>query len=186
MPQEQNQELYTGLDEVCVMIIESEAWHARAANECRSLGLRGWGKWHDKESLIHKKCLDKLVKLLQDKMDFTPELNLTRLEKINQFQIDNIDDFIKHHFEWMEREKKFNEALIQPLKESKKINRELHEQLENLEYEAQHQIGLVKRVFKNIKFAQFLPHHIVVVSYWIEDYFDYEYEPHKPINFRIG
>lgn len=186
MPHEQNQELFNDLDEICVMIIDSEAWHARASNECRSLGVIGWSKWHEKESMLHKKCLDKLTKMLQSKMDFSPELNLERLKKINQFEINNLDDFIRHHSEWVEREERFNEALRPSLKASKKINRELHEQLEKLEEEAQHQVYLVKKVYKRIKFAGFMPHDIGVCSKWMEDYFDYEYNPGDKIKFNIG
>lgn len=186
MPHEQERELFMGLDEACSMIVDSEAWHAKAANQCRGLGIRGWGKWHDMESILHKKCLDKLAKLLQDKLDFTPELNLKRLEKIDMFQIENLDDFIKHHRQWIEREERFNDALTVPLKTSKKVNRALHEQLEKLEEEAQHQIALVKRTYKNIEFAEFMTHHILVVSKWMEDYFDYDYIPGSKIKFNIG
>lgn len=180
------QEIFRDIEDVCVALIIAEAWHARAANECRGIGIRGWAKWHQNESLLHKACLDKLTKTLQDKLEFVPRIDVPELQKINQFEMNNLDDFIEHHFEWIEREKRFNKMLISPLKESKKINRELHEQLEKLEAEAQHQIALVKRVFKNLKTADFMGHHIIVVSKWMEDYFDYEYCFGDKINFNIG
>lgn len=187
MPHERNQELFGSLDEVCSMIVDAEAWHAMASNECYGLGgVDGWGVWHGKESLLHKRCLDKLTKILQRNLDFTPQLNLKPLDKINQFEIRNIDDFIKHHREWIEREERFNEALITPLLESKKVNRELHKELENLQDEAQHQIMLVKKTFKRIKFAEFMPHDIAICSYFICKYFDYDYDPRYPIYFNIG
>lgn len=186
MPHEQKQELFRDLEDVCSALISSETWHAKASTECRNIGVIGWSKWHEKESIIHKKCLDKLTKILQKNLEFTPQLNLKHFQKINQFEINNIDDFIEHHFEWIKREEMFNDMLIYPLKESKKINRELHEQLENLQEEAQFQISLVKKVFKRLEFAQFMPHDIGVCSKWIEDYFDYEYKPGCKISFNIG
>lgn len=186
MARDQAKEIFKDLDQVAAMLIQNEAWHARAANQCRNIGVRGWGKWHDKESLIHKLCLDKTSKLLQDKLNFTPEPNLKGLQEINQFTIRNLDDFIDHHFEWIGREEEFNEVLSYPLQKSKAINRELHERLEALEEEAQRQIALVKMVFKRIKFANFMTHDIAIVSRFIEDYFDYEYVLGCPIKFNIG
>lgn len=186
MQQEQSKELFMDLDEICSALVDSEAWHAKASNECNGLGVKGWAEWHKKESLIHKKCLDKLTGLLQDKLEFAPQLDLKRLESIDKFQINNLKDFVNHHHEWIEREENFNEILKPSLKASKKVNRELHKQLEKLEEEAQSQIFLVKNTYKRIKFAEFMPHDIAVCSKWIQDYFDYEYCPGDKICFNIG
>lgn len=183
---EQNKQLYTGLDEIATLLIENEAWHAKAANECRKIGVRGWSEWHAVQSIMGKKCLDKLAECLMDKLKFSPQPNPMGLKMVNEFEMFNLDDFIEHHFEWVEREKYFNQALKEELIESKKIDRGLHEMLEKFQEESQEQATLVKRVYTNLRFAGFMEHHILVVSRWIEDYFKYEYKPGQKIDFVIG
>lgn len=184
--QQQNQQLHSGLDKITTFLIESEAWHAKVANECRKIGVRGWGEWHAIESIRYKKCLDKLAECLMTKLKFSPQPNPMGLKNVNEFEMHNIDDFVEHHFEWVHNVKHFVDSLKNALIESKKIDRELHEMLEKLQEEAQEQVSLVKRVYTRIAFAEFMPHDIAVVSKWLEDYFKYEYKPGQKIDFCIG
>lgn len=187
MPHEkQNQELYDALDDICTYFVEGSAWHLTAANQCRKIAIRGMGRWHDCESEDDKKSLDGLLKMLGDRLQYNAKIAYQHVERAQEMEIRNLDDFIKHFHTWIDREKEFIEVLNFAVSKSGAVDMELYQYLCKVVKEVQNECMRARMVFDSFEFTNWQPHDISVKSKWIHDYMEYEYPKSGDLNFNIG
>lgn len=180
-----NQELYTSLNHIATYLSEGEAWHRRAANECRKMFIRGLGRWHEAESKEDEKALICLSKLLQDNIKYSPVVDSTIVANAEKLVMASPADFKAHFNYWLERENKLIMALNAAINESRAINIELYEKLCGIQKEVQNEAMRIEMVYGRFDFAGWNGHDIGVCSKWLHEYFEKEYDG-GCIDFNIG
>lgn len=186
MMEQRTGELYDALNDICTYLVEGQAWHLKAANECRGIAIRGIGRWHDKEAEGDFNALDPLVKLLGDRLNFKAKIAYPRVERSQNFEIRNIEEFAKHFHVWIDRENEFLKALNFAVSKSGAVDMSLYQCLCKLTKEVQDEAMRARMVYDSMDFAGWNPHDISVKSKWIHEYFEHDYKPGEDINFNIG
>lgn len=174
------------MSEISTYLWEGEAWHEKAANECRKLALRGFGRWHEAEGCYDAKeryCLDKLMR---DKLDMSPMVDIAKLDRALQYMMTGGADGLKAHFHmWMEREHAFIDTLNAAIKMSGEIDMEIYKKLCCLVDEVQNESMRVKMVEMRLAMAGYNGHDLGVTSMVLHKYFECEYDGGK-IDFNLG
>lgn len=186
MPQNRDDELFRALDDICTYLVEGEAWHLKAANECRKIAIRGLGRWHDAESKGDKKLLDHFVKMLGDRLQYYAKIAYQHVDKAQQMSIRNLDDFKQHFNDWIDREERFIDVLNFAVKGSGAVDMELYQCLCKMVKEVQDESMRARMVYDNLEFGGWMPHDISVKSKWLHEYFEHGYKQGEDINFNLG
>lgn len=182
----QNEALYNALDDICTYLVEGEAWHLKTANECRKIAIRGIGRWHDCESMGDKKLLDNLVKMLGDRLQYNVNIEYGQVEKAQQIEINNLEEFRNHFHIWDKREKEFIETLNFAIKKSGEVDMELYKTLCTMVKEVQDEVMRARMVYESFEFTSWQPHDISIKSMIIHKYFEDDYKHGEDININIG
>ena len=175
------------IDDIYIYFLENTSWHRRIANQCRKLGIRGFGWWHEAELVEDEMDVKNLSKILMDNLKYATKItNITNIEKYENITMENLKDF-KTHFEiWVERENYLIEKLNIAINEARTINIEIYEKLCKIQKMAQNEKMRVEWVLNNLMFAGMSGHDITVKSKWLHAYFEHEHKPGSKIDFNIG
>lgn len=173
------------LNTIATYFSEGAAWHRRAANECRKLHIRGWGRWHEAEALYDFKAHLELEKLVRDNLQYAPVADVNYLVRAYAFTIDSMEGFKAHHQSWIDRENLFTQALMAAIEDSRSINIEVYKCLCCIAEEVQNEAMRVAWVHESMAMTGWNPHDLSVKSKWLHDYFECHYDGGK-IDFNIG
>lgn len=184
--QQEQEELYEILDHICTCLAEGTLWHMKSANECRKIALKGYGEWHSEESKTDNKTLDEFCEILQDKLDFSPNVNSSEIDKVNNYKISNLEEFREHHLKWIKKEENFVKAMNVAIDKARAIDMELYHKLCEMVDDVQSEISLVKYSYDSLAFAEWMGHDVSIKSKYLYDYFTKEHKKGMPINFRIS
>lgn len=173
------------MDEITTYLWEGEAWHEKAANETRKISIRGVGRWHEAEGCYDAKERVCLEKLFRDKLGYAPMVDMASVDKAYKYTMTGPQDF-KNHFQiWIDREKKFIECLDAAIAQAGMVDMELYKKLCCLVDEVQNEAMRAKMVHDRLELSGWNGHDIGVVSKWLHEYFEKEYDGGK-IDFNIG
>lgn len=179
------EELQKYLDEIATYLAEGEAWHRTAANECRKLFVRGWGRWHEAEAQCDEKSQICLAKLARDMLQYAPVIDSSFLVRANAYTIKDLDAFKLHHNQWIEREQMLIMALNNAIEQSRAIDIKVYHFLCDLAEEVQNEKMRVELVKGRMGLSAWNGHDIGVVSMVLHKYFECEYKGGE-IDFNIG
>lgn len=183
---ERENELYKALDDICTYLVEGEAFHLKAASECRKFAVRGFARIHVGESEGDKKLLDHLAKLLDDRLQYQCKIDYSHVEEAQKMKIRNMENFKNHFHDWIDRENDFLRALNFAISKSSAVDMNLYQYLCKMAKEVQEEVMRARMMYDNLAFAEFQPHHILVVSKWLHDYMEHEFPKTGDMNYNIG
>lgn len=179
------EELKGHLDHIFTVLAKGEVWHKKAGVECRKIGVRGMGRFHDEMAIIDAMELFELTKLVTDKLGYYPNIDYHQLAKADTYTINNHADF-KHHFMiWLEHEDDVINKLTKALTLSM-IDVELYNKIIKMIKCVQNEKFRAKIVYKSLDFAGWSAHDISVKSKWLHKYFEHDYKRGHDIDFNIG
>lgn len=181
----EHHELKTKLDHIATMLAKGEVWHKKSANECRKIGVRGVGRFHDAEGMHDAIELFEMTKILYDKMGYAPKVNYQHLEKADMYTIATHTDFKRHFMIWIDHEKEFIKLLLETLPHTM-VDMELYEKVAKLTKSVQDEKFRVELVKNSFEFVGWNPHDISVKSKWLHDYFENEWKIGDEVDFNIG
>jgi len=162
-----------------------EAWHGKAANECRKLSVRGYGRWHEAEGCYDAKTRMCLEKLFRDKLGVAPVIDMAEVDKAVKYTMSSLADFKNHHKIWLDREKAFIELLNATIKIVGDVDMEIYKELCCLVNEVQNEAMRARFVYDRMELAGWNGHDIGVCSMILHKYFECEYSGGK-IDFNLG
>lgn len=182
---EKKKHLWEELDAISCYLWEGEAWHEKTANECRKIGVRGWGRWHEAEGCYDAKeryCLDKLIR---DKLNYAPHIDVDMIDKALNYSMSSMADFKGHHNIWIDREESFIKCLNKGIKLSSEFDMELYGKLCCLINEVQNEAMRVKMVMMRMDIGGWSGHDIGICSMILHEYFECKYDG-GAIDFNLG
>lgn len=172
---EKEKHLWMHLNDIATYLWVGEAWHEKTANECRKIGIRGWGRWHEAESHYDGQERCALNKLMCDKLDYAPDVDMGMVDKAIKYTMSSAADFKVHHQVWLDREEHFILCLNNAIKLSPEFDMELYRKLCCMVDEVQNEAMRVKLVVMRLDLAGWNGHDIGVCSKWLHEYFEKEY-----------
>ena len=173
------------VDAICSYLVDGEMWHRRAANECRKLGVRGWGRWHEAEAEGDSHLLTCLCKLLVDNCNYIPKLDMTGANKSAAYSMSNLGDFKNSHEEWIQRETMLIDILNNAIHESRSANMEVYYKLCGVQEEVQNEAMRVEWIARRLGLSNWNGSDLGLISMKIHKYFECEYKGGK-IDFNVG
>ena len=174
------------LDNICTYLSASAHWNMRAANASRQIAIRGLGRWHD-HCAKHNFCeLEHLEKIIGDKLEYMPKIDMQLVSKAEMFDMHNINEFKAHFKVWMDMQHELSESLAHAIHKSRKIDMEIYDKLCCLATNIQDEKMRIRLAYDSFDFAGWQPHDISVKSRWIHHYFEHEHIEGEPVNFNLG
>lgn len=186
MAQKLDEQLYEVFDHICTCLAEGAMWHMKSANECRNIALKGYGEWHAEESRSDNKTYGEFYQILHDKINFTPNINVAEIDKVNDYKISSLDEFKEHHVKWIKKEESFVKAMNIAIDKVATVDMELYNTLCDMVEDVQGEISLVKYSYDSLAFAEWMGHDVSIKSKYLYDYFTKEHRRGRRINFRIS
>lgn len=173
------------LDHICTMLAKGEVWHKKAANECRKIGMRGMGRYHDAEGMTDAIELFEMGKILCDKMHYYGRVDYTVVAHADTYNIANNADFKRHFGIWDAAEKELAAKITEFLPHAM-VDMDLYKKLTHILHNVQNEIFRLNIVKNSLEFAGWNPHDISVKSKWLHDYFENTWKLGCDIDFNIG
>ena len=171
------------LDCISTDLFTGAAWHLRAANQMRKIGMRGFARIHDYGSCHdHKKriCLEKL---LCDRLDYEPVIDVSDAGHVTSFAID--PSKLKSHFEmWHANESEFAKYLIEAVRKAAHEDICVYNELTCILNAVQEEIMRIKFIIKRLDVGGWSGHDIGVVNMVIHEHM--EKHPDKGLDFNLG
>lgn len=127
-----------------------------------------------------KVCLNKL---LRDKLNYSPKVDMEMIEKANMYMMNSLNDFKSHFNMWIEREEHFIESLNSAIKHAGSIDMELYKKLCCLVEEVQCEVMRTKMTYNSLELGGWNGHDISVKSKWLHEHFE---EHPDSLDFNIG
>ena len=174
------------IDDICTLLEYGELWHKKSANECRELGIRGPGRWHEAEADGDNSVHMGLRKILEDRVRYVPKINIKELEEAEQYKIKNLEAYKMHFMKWIEHEKKLIHCLNKAVAMSRDVDSDLYEKLWCIKKESENEKMRVKMVQLNFDFADWNKPYLLYCSRIIHKYFEHEYKQGDMIDFNLG
>ena len=179
-------ELLTLLDEICTYLYCGAHWHLKAANACRKILIRGFGRWHDCEAKGDFCALLKLEKVTQDKLGYMPKVDMEMVSKAELYTMNSMEDFKNHFRMWEANESELIECLNHAIHKSRTIDIQVYQALMCLEKEVQDERMRAKMAKDSLMFGGWSGHDISVKSKWIHEYFEHTHKDGEDININLG
>ena len=185
-PGETNKELWEHLDDVCSYLSMGSHWHRRTANECRKLAGRGFGRWHEEEGLGDYTSLSELCKILMDKLDYAPAIDVSMLDAAEKFAMNSLNDFKAHFGLWQDSESKLVVCLNHAIHESRAVDIELYEYVCCVAREVQNERMRARMGYDRLELGGWNGHDIGVVNMVLHEYFEKHHKQGEMIDFNLG
>lgn len=182
---EEHKDIHEHLDMICTYLWQGEAWHERAANECRKMHIRGLGRWHEAEAKYDGKSRICLEKILQDKLQYAATIDIMPISNALTYSMSNASDLKTHFHMWIDREHTLIKELDHAIHKAAKVDMELYKELCGLVNEVQNEAMRAQMVYDRFEFAGWNGHDIGVCSMVLHKYFEHEYDG-GTINFNLG
>jgi len=180
-----NTELKKHLDEIVTMLSKGEIWHKKAANECRKIGIRGMGRYHDEMGINDAMELFYICKIISDKLKHYPETDYSQFAKAETYTINNHADFKRHFAVWDEHEKELINKITAFLPHAM-VDVELYEKLIHILKSTQNERFRANLVRESFEFGNWNMQDISNKSMILHDYFEHHYKNLEPTDFNIG
>lgn len=180
------EELRQRLDEIATYLSEGEAWHRRTANELRKLpNRRGFARWHEAESECDQHFHLKLDKLIRDNLKYSPAVDMSYVSRAETYSVGGAQGFKDHFAAWIARENVFLAAINSAITYAGQQDMELYQCLCALAKEVKNEALRAEWALLGLEDTQWSPHDVRVVSKWLHDYFECNYQG-GTIDFNIG
>lgn len=183
---EKLQHLYEYLDEIATYLYAGAHWHTKAANYSRKNLIRGFGRWHDQEAKGDFCALQKLEKIVYDKLGYMPHVDMEMVSKAETYTMNDMGAFKAHFDLWERNESELIECLNHAIHKARTIDIQLYKELMCLEKEVQDERMRAKMAKDSLSFGGWNPHDISVKSKWIHEYFENDHEDGGEININLG
>lgn len=178
--------LYEYLDEIATYLYAGTHWHMRAANYSRKNLIRGFGRWHDCEAKGDFCALQKLEKVVNDKLGYMPHIDMEAVSKAEAYAMDDPNAFKMHFDIWEHNESELIECLNHAIHKSRAIDIQIYKELMCLEKEVQDEKMRARMAKDSLAFGGWNGHDISVKSKWIHEYFEHEHKDGEDININLG
>jgi hypothetical protein len=179
-------ELFEELDKIGTYLDAGCHWHLQAANASRKMLIRGFGRWHDCEAKGDFCELEKLKKVVQDKLGHDIKIDMDIVTKAEAYTMNNMEDFKNHFKIWDNNESELIECLNHAIHESRTIDIQIYKCLMALEDEVQDEVMRARMAKDSLAFGGWNPHDISVKSMLIHKYFEHEHKDGGDININLG
>jgi hypothetical protein len=173
------------IDAICSYLSAGSHWHRKAANASRKIGIRGFGRWHDCEAEGDFCCLEKLNKIVFDKLKHEPVINMEMSVNAEGYTMNSLDCFKRHFKLWVSNENELIDRLNDAIHHARTVDMQIYNCLVGLCDEVQSEIMRATMARDSLDFAGWNPHDISVKSRWIHEYFEHEHEG-GDININLG
>lgn len=184
--EEMKKALHDELDHICSYLSAGACWHLRAANACRKMLIRGMGRWHDCEAKGDFCSLEKLLKIIQDKLGYNPKIDMEMAAKAEMYTMNNMEDFKNHFRLWDSNESELIECLNHAIHLSRTIDIQIYKELMCQTKEVQDERMRARMAKDSFAFVSWNPHDISVKSMMIHKYFEHEHKDGSEININLG
>lgn len=178
--------LYKYLNDIATYLYAGTHWHMKAANGSRKNLIRGFGRWHDCEAKGDFCALQKLEKVVQDKLGYTPMVDMETVAKAEAYTMNDSNTFKMHFDIWDKNETELIECLNHAIHKSRTIDIQIYKELMCLEKEVQDERMRAKMAKDSLAFGGWSGHDISVKSKWIHEYFEKDHEDGGEININLG
>ena len=184
--EETERHLFECLDNICTYLSAGAHWNMRAANASRRLAIRGFGRWHDCCAKYNFCELDRLEKIVGDKLGRSPRIDMQMVSKAEAFDMGNMSEFKSHLKMWMDMHGELSDHLNRAIHSSKKIDMQIYEKLCCLVNKVQDEKMRIRMAHDSFEFAGWNPHDISVKSMIIHKYFEEKHVEGEDVNFNLG
>lgn len=174
------------LDEICTNLYCGAHWHLKAANASRRLHIRGLGRWHDCEAKGDFCSIERLEKIVGDKLDYSPHVDMQIVMQAEAFEMHSMEEFKKHFDIWEGNESELIDYINCAIHASRMIDIQIYKFLICLADEVQNERMRACMVKESFAFGGWSTHDISVKSKWIHEYFEKEHHDGEDINFNLG
>ena len=182
-----NQEFTNLINSICSSLFEGEIWHERSGGECRKIAVRGWGRWHDHEAkgdMCSRMCIEKL---LRDKCDYSPTIDVGVATRAMSYSIPAVGSLKEHLTSWIAREEQFINTLNQAIKIAATVDIDIYKCLIDLTAEVQAEKMRVNLCVKRLDVGQWGGHDISIVSMILHEFFEKnDGDDLKYVNVNLG
>lgn len=178
--------LYEYIDEIATYLYAGAHWHLRAANFSRKNLVRGFGRWHDCEAKGDFCELEKLEKVVGDKLGYMPHVDMQMVTKAESYTMNDMNAFKAHFDIWEHNETELIECLNHAIHKSRTIDIQIYQALMCLEREVQDERMRACMAKDSLAFGGWSGHDISVKSKWIHEYFEKEHHDGEDININLG
>ena len=174
------------IDKIITYLYAGAHWHLRAAAFARKNLIRGFGRWHCAEAKGDSCALEKLEKIIGDKLGYIPTVDMNIVSRAEAYTMPDMNAFKMHFDIWEKNEKELIECLNEAIHMARKIDIQIYQELICLEKEVQDEMMRARMAKESLAFAGWNPHDTSVKSKWIHEYFEHEHEPGGEININLG
>ena len=173
------------INHICTFLASAEAWHAKMGNECRKMGVRGLGRYHDAESMISAVALYDLKRILTDKLHYNAVIDYNNVAQSESYSVATNADFKKHFTTWIKNKQDLSDK-IQGFMPHAMIDMQLYKKMLDILHNVQNSIFRANQVVKSFEFGGWNAHDISVKSKWLHHYFEENWKFGDVIDFNIG
>lgn len=170
---------------ITTALLEGELWHEKSAQSCFMIGFRGFGRFHDCESKGDACTRKELSKYLVDNAGIIPVQDVNMVSRAMTYTIKD-ETMLRTHLEsWLAREEGFIETLkssIAALSQDKEYT--VYKMLCGYLAEVENEHLYVRMLADNLDYVQYSPHHVMIVSMKLHEYFEKHYDGGR-IDFTI-
>jgi hypothetical protein len=182
---EDSKEFWHLIDAVCMHLYSGSLFHQRAANQVRKIGIRGIARWQENASccdLLERQCLEKL---LTDRLDYQPNIDLSGTQKAMTYTLKGPQDFKGMFDEWIHREEEYIEDILPAMKMAVDYDICVYDKLCKLLENVQDEVFRVRLLKKRLESAGWNAMDIMEVSRIIHDHFD-KHTSSSDLNINLG
>jgi len=160
------------LDCVSTDLFTGSAWHLRAANQMRKIGLRGFGRWHEQGSCHdHKKriCLEKF---LIDRLDYIPNISISSAGDAVSLSMESAADIKPHLVHWLANEQEFFKVLAEAVRMAASVDMCVYEKLACILSGVENECMRIKFCMKRLELTNYGGHDLGIISMIIHDWLE--------------
>jgi len=172
------------LDCISTDLFTGSAWHLRAANQMRNLGMRGFARVHEYGSCHDHKKRIYLEKLLMDRMDYAPMIDVSDAAHATSFVISDPSKLKSHLEMWHSNESEFVKYLIEAVRMAAHEDMCVYNELACILNGVQEEIMRIKFIIKRLDVGGWSGHDIGVVNMVIHEHM--EKHPDAGLDFNLG
>ena len=163
-----HKDFFALMDTVCSDLGTGAHWHNAASNAFRKIACRGLARWSEAEACGDFKSLQKLCKLLQDKLDRTLTITVDT-PQINWQSYKELPQILANWEQW---ERDFAATLTRAFKAAAEIDVEIYRFLICLTEEVEGEAMRIRFVAKNFEQSGYDWHHISRANIIMHDHYE--------------
>jgi len=174
---------YELLDCISTDLFIGAAWHLRAANQLRKMGLRGFARLHEYGSCHdHKKrlCLEKLV---CDRLHYAPKIDVSDAEHVTSFVLSDPGKLKPHLEMWRDNEREFAKYLAEAVKLAAGEDMCVYNELVCILDGVQDEVFRIETLLKRLELGGWSGHDLATISRQLHIHF--EHHPEKGLDIDV-